>query len=146
MQDLNNILTQKHGQISTVVIERPANLTQMGKNKGAIIKRTKFQCLIGATYDNRVGVISARHSGKLPSKNQGLPWGTWEKFPYIIQHKGQRYFRFYPIGGKMKVKSMYFLNGERLSDEDVAKYVKSSRSNNSKFCLTVQENHVKSIR
>jgi hypothetical protein len=63
-----------------------------------------------------------------------LPWGEWETFPYIIQHKGEQYVRLYPpsktvyyVEDREVVKATYDMTPEhrrsfkRFTDWEAAK-------------------------
>jgi hypothetical protein len=47
---------------------------------------------------------------------QGLPYGEWESFPYVIAHKGERYYRLYPVAGSRSTVR-YFANGVEVTRE-----------------------------
>lgn len=57
-----------------------------------------------------------------------LKWGSWKKFPYIIEHKGKEYVRLYPSLSKKHIpKVKYFLDGKEISKKDVLNYVTDSK-------------------
>jgi hypothetical protein len=86
-----------------------------------VIKVTSGVFRIGINYDNIADVQALRDKGVLPEKNAGLPWGQWHSFPRIIEHKENYYVRMYfAKGGDSKldrIKSVYILNGEVISEE-----------------------------
>jgi hypothetical protein len=47
---------------------------------------------------------------------QGLSYGEWESFPYVIAHKGERYYRLYPVAGSRSTVR-YFANGVEVTRE-----------------------------
>ncbi len=88
--DFLPVFMARKGQIVTVDTVRPLKVR---KGMPEILKHSTFQCRVGVTYDN-IGVVQEkRESGELPAENQGLPWGEWEIFPYVIAHKGEKYLR-----------------------------------------------------
>ena len=54
---------------------------------------------------------------------QELPWGTWESFPFTIQHKGERYVRLYPSSN---LETRFFANGKEVSKEEFQSYQRPS--------------------
>jgi hypothetical protein len=83
-------LLTKRGQIVTLTTRRNMKVR---KGQEPIIKESLFQCRVGVNYDNINAVKERREDGRLPEVNQGLPWGTWVEFPYVIEHKGEYYVR-----------------------------------------------------
>jgi hypothetical protein len=79
---LEKLMTRK-GQIVTVKTKRPM---KMLKHMEQVFKTSDFQCRVGVDYDNIATVKEGRANGELPAENQGLPWGEWAVFPYIIRH------------------------------------------------------------
>jgi hypothetical protein len=73
---------------------------------------------LGIEYDNMGQTQSFRESGKAPEKNEGLPWGTWEQYPYMIKHNEKQYLRLY--ADKNQIKTEYYIDGEKV-DKDVIK-------------------------
>jgi hypothetical protein len=92
----------------------------------------------GIDYDNLKAVKEKREDGTLPEVNQGLPWGQWVSFPYLIEHKGSHYIRLYPSG---HVETSYFLNGQPVEIEQIKEFVLASelpKENSEKpDCITV---------
>lgn len=77
-----------------------------------IQKHVRMVGRVGLDYDNQKAVIAKRESGDLPAKNAGLPWGNWEIFPYLIEHKGAFYLRLYNGTSKTMVPMVeWLLNG-----------------------------------
>lgn len=66
-----------------------------------IEKHVRMVGRLGLNYDAQKDVIAKRESGELPAVNAGLPWGNWEIWPYLIEHKGQHYLRLYNGTSKM---------------------------------------------
>jgi len=100
---------------------------QMKTNSGVlatVTKTVRTVVQVGVNYDNRQVVQALRNTGDLPYTNQGLPWGKWEIFPYVISHKGEQYVRLYPVrnedGAPRSCKVIYRINGRRASYAEVA--------------------------
>jgi len=49
-----------------------------------ITKSVRMVGRMGIDYDNMASVQAKRESGELPAENQGLKWGFWVTFPYLI--------------------------------------------------------------
>jgi len=109
----------------------------------------------GIDYDNQKAVIEARESGELPAENSGLPWGEWKQYPYIIEHKGSEYVRFYPASGKdiktgenFRPVTEYYLDGELTTKEIIEPFCLASefrKSESEPLCYTVKSENVQAI-
>jgi hypothetical protein len=113
-QFLDTLLSRKE-QIVTVKTER---LMKTRKGEDAIVKRSEFQCLVGVVYDTIPEVVAKRESGELPAENQGLPWGEWAEFPYVIHHKGEYYVRCTRAHTDFPRTAEFIRNGETITRED----------------------------
>jgi hypothetical protein len=107
-------LLGKTGQIVTIKTQRTMKVR---KGRAPIDKESTFQARCGVAYDNIKAVKEKREDGRLPEENQGLPWGTWKKFPYIIEHKGEEYFRFSTIKTAFVPKVRYLRDGQEINAE-----------------------------
>ena len=121
MNIIQYLLTRK-GQIVTVRARRNCKVK---KGSPTIEKETIFQAAVGVNYDNKATVIEKRLSGDLPAENAGLPWGEWETRPYVIRHKGKRYFRFSTVRNNFVPKIKYFLDGKEVERREIEQYLKS---------------------
>lgn len=111
-----------------------------------LIKFVSMQARIGLAYDNQRKVQSGRACGDLPPENTGLPWGTWEFFPYTILHQGNRYLRFYPFHSTVPNRTEFFLNGEQISREQAQVIAPQEfRESNPYRCLTIREFNVLAV-
>jgi hypothetical protein len=113
--NINEILTRK-GTIVTVTSQKEVKVK---KGKQPILKVSRFQARVGVNYDNMKSVQEKRESGELPETNQGLPWGNWKVFPYVIEHNGKDYVRFSKVNSNMKTETHYYRNGNEISKEEV---------------------------
>jgi hypothetical protein len=110
-----NKLLERKGQIATFTTARPLKVR---KNETAITKTSTFQARVGVDYDNIKAVQEKRASGELPAENAGLPWGTWNVFPYVIEHKGEFYFRCTRIRNNFIPKTTYTRDGVEITKEE----------------------------
>lgn len=100
----------------------------------------------GINYDNLDAVKEKRENGELPAKNAGLSWGEWLIYPYVISHKGNNYFRFYPFNGG-KVVTQFFRDGERVTFEQVESYLLASeKSEKTGDCFVVNESSILNLK
>ena len=90
------------------------------KGKDPIIKDSTCVCRVGVDYDNIQVVDAKRDAGLLPKENAGLPWGQWALFPYVIEHKGNYYFRCTQVNGNKSSipKTVYRRNGVEITKEE----------------------------
>lgn len=115
MQAMLDTLLSRKGQIVTMLTERDCKVR---KGRDPIRKRSEFQCRVGVNYDNIATVIQGRANGEKPAENQGLPWGEWALFPYIITHKGEYYFRCTTLNNAFRKAPIYTRNGQVISKEE----------------------------
>lgn len=109
-------LLAKKGQFVSFKTERTMKTK---KGQAPITKVSEFVARVGVIYDNMKSVQEKRDDGTLPEKNQGLPWGTWLDFPYLIQHKDALYLRCSVTKNKEQHgKVHYFRNGEEISMDE----------------------------
>lgn len=86
----------------------------------SITKSVRMVGRIGIDYDNLKAVEAKRESGELPAENQGLPWGKWYAFPYLIEHKGTYYLRLYNgTSDKVHADAHFFRNGVEVTKESL---------------------------
>jgi hypothetical protein len=90
---IEETLITRKGQFSKAVWARDCKV-KVGASP--LTKCTVMTVRAGINYDNMKAVQEKRENGELPETNGGLPWGQWAIFPYVIEHKGNRYARLYP--------------------------------------------------
>lgn len=136
-----NLLSKK-GQIVTFKTSRKVKVK---KGYPDIVKESVFQARIGCKYDNLSAVKEKRASGELPEENQGLPWGEWKIFPYVIEHKGQLYIRCTTLKNNPDSinETHFFMNGKEISKDDVVKAALASEfkkgSDNDVFNIKIDD-------
>lgn len=95
---------------------------------------------VGIDYD-RIGAVQAkRESGELPSTPQSLPWGKWEVFPFLIEHKGNYYVRLYNgTSPFVTPRVRWFRNGVEVSFENVeGELLAAEKNEKDGDCFTVK--------
>lgn len=132
----------KTGQICSVSWERDCK-TRQGSPK--VSKTVSAVVRAGLSYDSQAVVKEKRETGELPAKNAGLTWGEWLIFPYVIAHKGNHYFRFYPFPGG-KVETAWQLDGRPADFEQVAPYLLASeKQEKNGDCFVVKAESILSL-
>ena len=111
---IENILNKK-GTIVTVTSQKEVKVK---KGKAPITKLSVFQARVGVTYDNMKSVKDKRDNGELPEENQGLPWGNWKVFPYVIEHNGKDYVRFSKVNSTFHNITRFFRNGMEIDKNE----------------------------
>lgn len=96
-----------------------------------IVKKTSAVLRMGVTYDHKASVIKKRENGELPEVNQGLPYGTWHLFPYLIEYKGSYQLRV-TTTDSTKYNTKYYLNGKEVTKDDIASMVLKSEITSSR--------------
>lgn len=110
-------LLSRKGQIVTIHARRA--MKTRAKVASVVEKESIFQAQVGVDYDNKKSVIEKRENGDLPSENQGLPWGEWLQFPYVISHKGKLYFRFSTVRNNFVPTVRYWIDGKQAEKSEV---------------------------
>jgi hypothetical protein len=110
---MSRILSKK-GQIATITTSR-AMKTRKGMD--AIIKTSTFQTRLGIDYDNLSKVVAKRKVGDLPAENQGLKYGEWAIFPFLILVKDTLQLRCNVFNSSFKGITEYTCNGVSIDKE-----------------------------
>lgn len=141
------LFLKKKGQIVSLTFKRPLETRAAFKGLN-LEKRVKMTARAGVDYDNINDVQEKRESGELPAINAGLPWGEWFAFPHIIEHKGEKYFRFSTIPTTHNTKTEYFLNNEPVNFEDIKEKLLASewKKDEDKDVFNLKEKYIEEIK
>lgn len=82
-------------------------------------KRVETVCRAGIDFERILKVQMERETGDRPETNQGLKYGEWSDFPYLIMHNNIPYVRIYKANMDFKPKTQYFLDGKETTKEEV---------------------------
>lgn len=136
------------GQFASLDYMRPMKLRAAHKGAGELSKVVYGRAVqVGADYNKRARTIEAREAGAAPSEPQGLPWGRWVDFPYLIEHKGAYYLRFYDAGrDKRQAAVGYYFDGAEISEGRARELAPVSEFKPSPLCFVVREEHVLDVR
>ena len=140
------IINAPKGSFLGVTIQRPVKLRK-GFNINAI-KTSRLVVRPGVDYENMAKVIEGREDGSKPSENQGLPWGKWKQFPYLIEHNGQDYIRLSLVPGNVP-KVEYTVDGKEISKESLrefALYSEFAEKESAPEVVTVKVESITEIR
>lgn len=139
---LRRIEKNKKGTFVPMVWERPVKVKKAFQNE-ILTKRSSGLVRLGIDYDHMQAVQVKRTTGELPSQNAGLQWGQWEMFPYIIEHKGNKYLRCSPVP-KTRIKTEYFLNGRNVEYAEIENMLLASEktSTESLDTFSINVNHI----
>ena len=75
-----------------------------------------------------------------------LPWGTWQMFPYVIEHKGTEYARLYTQDHS--VRTIYTVDGLVVRRDEFLTYLTPSQRGAARphaGCVTVKMSNVRLI-
>ena len=116
------------GQFASVTFK--STPTAAAKFKGTeLVKVTTGVFRSGVNFANLTSVkegIANNERGEV----QPLAWGSWEKFPFVIAHKGERFLRLTTVKG-VKSKSVFKVNGIEVGRDEFESFlVESARSGN----------------
>lgn len=108
------------GKIVSMRIRRDAKIRAAFKNAGVVVeKESYFICRVGVDYNKMASVQEKREDGRLPEEPQSLPWGRWMVFPYVIEHKGNHYFRCTTFNSNNFVRKVQWLkDGQPITVEE----------------------------
>lgn len=107
----------------------------------SLAKRVRMVARAGIDFARMATVREGIANGER-GEVQPLAWGEWESFPYVIAHKGERYYRLYPVAGSVPTV-IYTVDGEEVSREVWAGYLTPSdrakmESGDRPACITVK--------
>jgi hypothetical protein len=124
---INAFLTAA-GQFASVTFK--SNPKPAASFKGVVLEKvTTGVFRSGVNFANLTSVkdgIESNERGEV----QPLAWGSWENFPFVISHKGERFLRLTTVNG-MKSKSTFKVNGVEVSKDEFEQFlVPSARSEN----------------
>ena len=124
---INAFLTAA-GQFASVTFK--SNPKPAASFKGVVLEKvTTGVFRSGVNFANLTSVkdgIESNERGEV----QPLAWGSWENFPFVISHKGERFLRLTTVNG-MKSKSTFKVNGVEVNKDEFEQFlVPSARSEN----------------
>lgn len=117
----------KNGQIATITTKRAMKVK---KGQPMVEKESTFQCRLGINYDNLSSVIVKRESGELPEENQGLRYGKWFKFPFLIEFKDELQLRCNSFKSSVPKETIYRVNGVEIDADEAKSYCLASEFRN----------------
>jgi hypothetical protein len=141
---LDRILNAK-GQFVKAVWKSNPSAAAAHKKAGVVLeKHTSAVCRAGINFANLSSVQQGIEEGTR-GPVQELPWGTWQNFPYVIEHKGVEYIRLYPTDSRCE--TVFYVNGEQVNRETFAKYLTPSdaakmSSGEKPECFTVKRENI----
>jgi hypothetical protein len=114
-----------------------------------IAKRTSAWVRAGIEYANLAVVKEAVASGER-DEVEGLKWGEWIQYPFVIGHKGQEYVRLYPASfDNLKPIVAWTIDNRPASYEEVEPYLLASEKRkddeDKPLCFTLKADSVISI-
>lgn len=124
---LTQIQRQRKGTFTKVAYVTYPKLKAKYKSE-KVEKRTEGIFRFGITYAN-LKTQKGKEVG-------GLPWGSWSKVNYIINHKDKDYLRVYTT--KAKAKTTWYLNGNKVEYEEVAEMVTASSKPTDCFTIAIE--------
>lgn len=123
-EDYLNLVNGKKGQFIKLEWTRAVSLAAQFKNL-IVTKNTQTVVRTGIIYDNLQSVIEKRENGELPEKNEGLSWGNWKNYPFVITHKEIDYARLYSAPNQ-KPTVTWYLNGAKVSKDVIIPFMTPS--------------------
>lgn len=121
-----NAFLSAAGQFASVTFK--SNPKPAAEFKGVVLEKvTTGVFRSGVNFANLSSVKAEFQSGER-TEVQPLAWGTWEKFPFVIVNKGERFLRLTTVKG-VKSKSTFTVNGKEVSRDEFESFlVPSARS------------------
>lgn len=115
-----------------------------------IVKRTRAWVRAGIDYSNLTQVKEGVASGER-GEVEGLKWGEWIQFPFIIKHKGLEYVRLYPatFANLATPEVEWSMDGKPATYEQVEPYLLASEKRKpdeaKPLCFTLKADDVIAI-
>lgn len=121
-----NAFLSAAGQFASVTFK--SNPKPAAEFKGVTLEKTTTGVFrSGVNFANLTSTKAEFANGER-TEVQPLAWGTWEKFPFVIAHKGERFLRLTTVNG-VKSKSTFKVNGKEVSRDEFESFlVPSARS------------------
>lgn len=111
-------LGERHkGSLISMIIQQDmtSSLTKAARDSGyQLIKRSRVVVRWGVDSPANTKRYQEAYGDREPG---ALPWGQWEIYGLIIEHKGNKYFRCYDAG--VPNQSVYVLNGENINKDEL---------------------------
>lgn len=89
----------------------------------------------GVNFANLASTKAEFESGER-TEVQPLAWGSWEQFPFVIAHKGERFLRLTTVNG-VKSKSTFKVNGVEVSRDEFEQFLVPSARSDAKTATEV---------
>lgn len=144
MQEFEKFFDNK-GNFISVEFESPKKPAAAHKDK-TLVKKAKGVFRAGIDFSNLKEVKEGIANGER-GEVQGLKWGSWLKFPYLIEHNGEVYVRLYPTAN-CKIEVEYNVNGEKTTKEVFNSFLRPSdiaESGEVPQCLTIKASNIKKL-
>jgi hypothetical protein len=121
-----NAFLSSAGQFASVTFK--SNPKPAAEFKGVTLEKTTTGVFrSGVNFANLASTKAEFATGER-TEVQPLAWGSWEQFPFVIAHKGERFLRLTTVNG-VKSKSTFKVNGTEVSRDEFEKFlVPSARS------------------
>lgn len=121
-----NAFLSAAGQFASVTFK--SNPKPAAEFKGVTLEKTTTGVFrSGVNFANLASTKAEFATGER-TEVQPLAWGSWEQFPFVIAHKGERFLRLTTVNG-VKSKSTFKVNGTEVSRDEFEKFlVPSARS------------------
>ena len=117
------------GAFTAMTWQKELSVRAAFKDTIKVTKVTKGVVRFGVDYENIKATKEKRESGILPAENTGLPWGTWNIFPYFIKHNEKNYVRC-TVSHNNPMHSVYYINGRVASKTECEQYCTKSAFGN----------------
>lgn len=140
---MEKIMNKGKGTFRNMIYESPCKLRAAYKND-VLVKRVEKQVRFGIEYANLKSVRERLADATGTVHTDRLPWGTWKKYPYVIEHKGTEYIRCYNVPTS-KTKVTYYLNGVKTPLHVIEPMMLAS-SASSNDCFTIKVENIIAIQ
>ncbi len=121
-----NAFLSAAGQFASVTFK--SNPKPAAEFKGVTLEKTTTGVFRSGVNFANLASTKAEFANGERTEVQPLAWGTWEKFPFVIAHKGERFLRLTTVNG-VKSKSTFKVNGKEVSRDEFESFlVPSARS------------------
>lgn len=117
------------GQFASVTFK--SNPKPCAASKGVELEKTTSGVFrAGINFANLASVKEGIANGER-GEVQSLPWGEWVQFPFVIQHKGERFLRL-TVAPNPSIKVTFKVNGVEVSKDEFESHLPPSARSDAK--------------
>lgn len=104
---------------------------------GRVLKLERKYLQVNYGFENSCQNRQERSGVERTYVAEPLPWGTWEVYPRVIDHKGGKYIRFYMYNNAPKTETTWLVDGREATAEEIAEFKPFIRVNKNSYAKQI---------